>query len=103
MKIYGRANSINVRKVLWAADEIGLSYEREDWGRGLRPLSEQDFRSHSIFGAIPVVDIDGVTLRESQAIVRYLAARAGRDDLYPTDLITRARCEAWMDWGATDL
>lgn len=103
MKIYGRANSINVRKVLWAAEEIGLAYQREDWGRGHRPLSDPEFVSHSIFQAIPVVAVDGVELRESQAIVRYLAARHGRVDLYPLDLVERARCEAWMDWAATDL
>ena len=32
MKIWGRANSINVQKVLWAADECGLKYERTDVG-----------------------------------------------------------------------
>ena len=32
MKIWGRANSINVMKVLWCADECGLKYEREDVG-----------------------------------------------------------------------
>ena len=32
IKIYGRANSINVRKVLWICEEIGETYEREDWG-----------------------------------------------------------------------
>ena len=35
LKIYGRANSINVRKVLWMCHEIGLEYAREDWGRAL--------------------------------------------------------------------
>jgi hypothetical protein len=34
LKVHGRANSINVRKVLWFVDEIGLPYAREDWGRG---------------------------------------------------------------------
>ncbi|HEX7076261.1 MAG TPA: glutathione S-transferase family protein, partial [Hyphomicrobiaceae bacterium] len=40
LKIYGRTNSINVRKVLWTAEEIGLTYTREDWGRGFRSTSE---------------------------------------------------------------
>jgi len=30
LKVYGRANSINVRKVLWMLGELGLPYERED-------------------------------------------------------------------------
>ena len=33
IKVYGRANSINVRRVLWMLEELGLKYEREDWGR----------------------------------------------------------------------
>ena len=32
MKIWGRANSINVMKVLWTADECGLKYERINVG-----------------------------------------------------------------------
>jgi glutathione S-transferase len=34
LKILGRTSSINVRKVLWTCDELGLAYEREDWGTG---------------------------------------------------------------------
>lgn len=102
LKIYGRANSINVRKVLWLADEIGIPYTREDWGRGYRPTSEPEFLKVSAFGVVPVVDDDGFVLRESNTICRYLASKHGRGDLYPTDLKARATIEAWMDWGATD-
>lgn len=103
LKIYGRANSINVRKVLWICDEIGIPFAREDWGRGFRPTSEPEFQKVSVFGVVPVIDDDGFVLRESNTIVRYLAAKHGRADLYPTDLKSRASVEAWMDWGATDL
>ncbi len=103
LKIYGRANSINVRKVLWAAEEIGLAYEREDWGRGFRPTTEPEFLKINPFAVVPVIDDGGFVLRESHAIVRYLAAKHGRADLYPTDLAKRAEVEAWMDWGQTDL
>ena len=64
LKIYGRANSINVRKVLWTADEIGLAYEREDWGRGVRPLSDPQFLAINPFGLIPVIDDDGFVPRQ---------------------------------------
>jgi glutathione S-transferase len=103
LKIYGRANSINVRKVLWIADELGLQYQREDWGRGFRPTSDPEFQRVSPFGVVPVIDDDGFILRESNTIVRYLAAKHGRADLYPVDLRERARVEQWMDWAATDL
>ena len=32
LKIWGRANSINVQKVLWCFGELGLEYERIDAG-----------------------------------------------------------------------
>ncbi|MEZ5816164.1 MAG: glutathione S-transferase family protein [Hyphomicrobiaceae bacterium] len=102
MKIYGRANSINVRKVLWMCREVGEAFTREDWGRGFRSTSEEPFRSVSTFGVVPVVDDDGFVLRESNTIVRYLASKHGRADLYPTELKPRALAEQWMDWAATD-
>jgi hypothetical protein len=43
MKIYGYAASINVRKVLWACEELGLAFEREDWGGGFRSTSDPAF------------------------------------------------------------
>lgn len=103
LRIFGRANSINVRKVLWTCEEIGIAYTREDWGRGYRSTNEPEFAALSAFGVVPVVDDDGVILRESQAIVRYLCGKHERSDLLPTDLQTRARVEAWMDWAATDM
>jgi glutathione S-transferase len=103
LTIYGRANSINVRKVLWVADEIGLSYTREDWGRGFRPTSDPEFLRLNPMGLVPVIDDDGFILRESNTIIRYLAAKHGRTDLYPTEREARARVEAWMDWASTDL
>lgn len=103
LKIYGRASSINVRKVLWLADEIGLAFTREDWGRGFRPLSEPEFLALNPLGLIPVIDDGGFILSDSNVILRYLAAKHGRADLLPTDLQERARVERWMDWQASDI
>lgn len=103
LKIFGRANSSNVRKVLWVAGEIGIPYRREDWGRGHRSTDEAEFKRVSNFGVVPVIDDDGFILRESNTIVRYLCAKHDRCDIYPTDLKTRATVESWMDWGSQDL
>jgi glutathione S-transferase len=103
LKVYGRANSINVRKVLWMLEELGLPYEREDWGRGFRPTADPAFREINPVGVVPVIDDGEFRLRESNAIVRYLADKHGRADLYPKDLRQRATVEAWMDWASTEL
>jgi glutathione S-transferase len=98
LKILGRANSFNVRKVLWICDELGIAYQREDWGRGYTPTSSPEFLEINPIGLIPAVIDDGVVLRESNAIVRYLATKHGPDDIYPRDPVTRAHVEQWMDW-----
>jgi glutathione S-transferase len=103
LKIYGRANSINVRKVLWTVDEIGIPYEREDWGRAFRPLSDPEFLALNPFGLVPVIDDDGFILSESQTIARYLAGMHKRDDLLPAEPKRRAIVESWMDWQGTEV
>jgi glutathione S-transferase len=98
LRILGRANSFNVRKVLWTCDELGIAYTREDWGRGFKPTTQPEFLSVNPLGLVPAV-IDGdQVLRESNAIVRYLATKYGGETIYPTDPLQRARIEQWMDW-----
>ena len=86
LKIYGYAASINVRKVLWMCQELGLSYEREDWGGNFRPTSDPRFRMLNPVGMVPVIDDDGRIIWESNVIVRYLAASRGRADLLPVQV-----------------
>ena len=103
LRILGRANSFNVRKVLWTCDEIGIPYAREDWGRGYRSTEDPEFRALNPTGQVPVVVDGSLVLRESNTIIRYLAARHGAESLYPPELAERARVEQWMDWCAYDV
>ena len=57
----------------------------EDWGRGYTPTSSPEFLEINPIGLIPAVIDGGVVLRESNAIVRYLATKHGPDDIYPRD------------------
>jgi glutathione S-transferase len=103
IRILGRANSFNVRKVLWLCDELGIDYVREDYGRGFRACTEPEFLALNPIAQVPVV-IDGdAVMRESNSIVRYLAAKAGNEEMYPSDLVKRQQIEQWMDWIAYDL
>ena len=102
LKIYGYAQSINVRKVLWACEELGLAFEREDWGGSFRSTSESQFRALNPVGMVPVIDDAGTVVWESNTVVRYLAASRGRDDLLPGHAASRARVEQWMDWQGSD-
>lgn len=103
LRILGRVSSINVRKVLWTCDELGIEYAREDWGAGFRATSEAEFKALNPKALVPVVIDDELVLTESNAICRYLAAKYGRHDLLPTDPVGRAEVELWMDWQIADL
>lgn len=81
LRILGRANSFNVRKVLWVCDEIGIDYTREDFGRGFAPTNTPDFLKLNPTGQVPVVIEGDRVMRESNTIVRYLAAKHGATDL----------------------
>lgn len=103
MKLLGRLSSINVRKVAWTLDELGIAHEREDWGAGFRDPKTPDYRALNPNGQIPVL-IDGdFVLWESNTIIRYLANTYGDDAFFPAAPRRRARIEQWIDWQATDL
>jgi glutathione S-transferase len=103
MRILGKASSINVRKVLWTATELGIAFEREDWGSGFRSTQEPEFLALNPNAMVPVLVDGAAVLWESNTICRYLAARYGDGRLLPVDALARATVEQWMDWQATEL
>ncbi|MRG73245.1 glutathione S-transferase [Alphaproteobacteria bacterium HT1-32] len=98
LKILGRANSSNVRKVLWAATELGQAFERSDVGGPFGGNDTPDYLRMNPTGLVPTL-IDGdVIVWESNAIIRYLGAKYGAGSLWPTDIAVRADADKWMDW-----
>lgn len=102
LTILGRVTSINVRKVLWTADEIGLDYVREDWGLPLRDPAEPAFLQLNPNAQVPVIIEGDFVLWESNAIIRYLAQQHG-STLLPTGQRAQAVMEQWLGWQSTDL
>lgn len=98
LRIWGRTNSVNVKKALWCAGELGLKYERIDAGMAHGVVNTPEYRSLNPNGRVPTIDDDGFVLWESHTIVRYLCAKHSAGMLWPTDLQLRADAERWMDW-----
>ncbi|WIM11591.1 glutathione S-transferase [Enhydrobacter sp.] len=98
MKIWGRANSINVMKVLWAADECGVTYEREDVGGAFGGNDQPWYLKMNPNGVVPTIEDGGRIIWESNSCVRYLAARYAAGSLWPNDPGERSEAERWMDW-----
>jgi glutathione S-transferase len=98
MKIWGRANSINVMKVLWAADECGVKYEREDVGGAFGGNDKPWYLKMNPNGVVPTIDDGGRIIWESNSCVRYLSAKYAAGSLWPNDPGERSEAERWMDW-----
>ena len=101
LKIFGRPNSINVQKVMWAANELDLQYEHEVAGMAFGKVNEDWYRAMNPNSLVPTIDDDGVVLWESNVIVRYLAAKHATGTLMPEGNVGRAEAEMWMDWQQT--
>lgn len=102
LKVWGRMTSNNVQKVMWCIDELDVPHEHIDLPHG---SARQDaaYLAMNPNGLVPTIEDDGFILWESNACVRYIAAKFGSGTLYPTDLRQRADAERWMDWAQTAL
>jgi glutathione S-transferase len=98
LRIWGRSNSINVQKVLWCCEELDIRYQRVDVGGPFGGNREPEYLRLNPNGLVPTISDGGFVLWESNAIVRYLAARHGMGTLCPEDLAERADADRWMDW-----
>lgn len=103
LKIWGRINSVNVKKPVWAAEELGIPYERIDAGMQYGLVDTPDYRAMNPNGRVPVMDDDGFVLWESNAMVRYLARKHGLGTLCPADPRACADADRWMDWCTSTL
>ena len=101
--IHGRATSSNVQAVMWAVGEIGIEHRRLDVGGAFGGNQSSEFLEMNPMGRVPVIQDGDVTMFESQAILRYLAARHGSDALWPVDPVARAPADQWMEWAKVNV
>jgi glutathione S-transferase len=92
-----------VQKVLWAADEIGLKYERTDVGGAFGGNDQKWYLEKNPNGRVPCVEDNGHIFWESNSTVRYLSAAYSAGALWPTDPSTRSDADRWMDWELSSL
>jgi glutathione S-transferase len=103
LKIWGRLSSINVQKVMFCVEELGLPYERIDAGLAYGIVDTPAYRTRNPNGLVPLIEDDGFLLWESNAIVRYLAGKHAAGSMSPSDPRRRADADRWMDWQTTTL
>jgi glutathione S-transferase len=99
LKIWGRANSVNVQKVLWCLRELDLTYERIDAGMAFGRNTEPDYLAMNPNGRVPTMVDGDFVLWESNSVMRYLVMAYGKGSpIYPQDAKRRAAVDRWLDW-----
>lgn len=95
LTLYDNALSTNAQKVRFLLAEAEIAYEAIAVAMG--PLCPPWYGERHPFATVPLLVDDGFALYESNTMLRYLADREGRTDLYPRDPRERARIDQTMD------
>ena len=99
LKIWGRANSVNVQKVLWCLRELDLAYERVDAGMAFGRNHDPDYLAMNPNARVPTLVDGDFVLWESNSIMRYLVLAYGKGSpVYPEAPKRRAGVDRWLDW-----
>lgn len=98
IQIWGRTDSSNVQKVLWCLGELGLEFERLDWGGKFGGNNDESYRAMNPNGLVPTMKDGDFILWESNSVMRYLNAKYGQGRLLPSTPEGMADANRWMDW-----
>jgi glutathione S-transferase len=97
--IWGRANSVNVQKVLWCLHELDLAYDRIDAGMAFGKNNEAPYLAMNPNGRVPTLVDGDYVLWESHSVMRYLTMSYRPDSsIYPQVPKLRAGVDRWLDW-----
>jgi glutathione S-transferase len=108
LTIWGRANSVNVQKVLWCLRELDIGYERIDAGLHFGKNTEPPYLAMNPNGRVPTLVDGDFVLWESNSVMRYLCMAYGKDSgegspIYPKQPKVRAAVDRWLDWTLSTL
>jgi glutathione S-transferase len=95
LTLYGYPTSSNALKVRFLLEELALAY-----GHELVPVAEPRPAAYlelNPIGLVPTLVDEEIVLTESHAILRYLARREGRHDLYGPTQGEAAHIDEWLD------
>jgi glutathione S-transferase len=108
LTIWGRANSVNVQKVLWCLAELDLPYRRIDAGMQFGKNDQPEYLAMNPNGRVPTLVDGDYVLWESNSVMRYLCMTYGQGSgqgspIYPQAPQARAAVDRWLDWSLSTL
>lgn len=103
MKLYDSPISGNCHKARMLLSVLGIDYELVPVNLAGAENRGADYLAINPLGKVPVLDNDGVVLRDSQAILIYLARKAGAEDWYPSDPAGEAEVAQWLMFAVNEI
>jgi glutathione S-transferase len=103
MKLYDMALSGNCYKVRLMLALFGLDYVSTPINLRAGDNKTPEFLAMNPIGKIPVLDDDGFIIRDSQAILVYLAAKHGKAKWWPEDAADQGEVMQWLSFAANEM
>ena len=103
MKLYDMALSGNCYKVRLMLALLGLDYDSTPISLRAGENRTPEFLSMNPLGKIPVLDDDGFVIRDSQAILLYLAAKYGGPKWWPGEAAGQGEVMQWLSFAANEM
>lgn len=103
MTLYDMPLSGNCHKVRLLLSFLSLPYQTRSVDLLGGEQRSPDYLKLNPFGQVPVLDDDGLLVRDSQAILVYLAKRYGGEQWWPDDAYRLAQIAAWLSTAANEI
>ncbi|MDP1737915.1 MAG: glutathione S-transferase [Caulobacter sp.] len=103
MKLYFSPRSGHSHRARLFLSLLGIAFDLIEVDLAARQHKSADFLHMNPLGQIPVLEDDGVTIADSNAILVYLARKLGRADWYPDEAVGAASVQRWLSIAAGQL
>ena len=104
IKLYDAALSGNCHKVRMMLSFLGLEYDTVPINLQEMQQKTDDYLAMNPMGQVPVLDDDGEVVRDSQAILVYLAAKYGGGKWLPSDdPVALGHVMEWLSFSANEM
>jgi len=103
IKLYDTELSANAHKCRMLLSMLSLNYERVDVSLQKGEHRTPEFLAMNPLGQVPVLTDGDVTMRDSGAILVYLAMKYGDESWLPRDPAGMAEIVAWFSFAANEI
>lgn len=103
IELFEFALSGNCHKIRLMLSLLGLNYKSHLLNGAAREHKSPEFLALNSFGQTPVLKDGEIIVRDSQAILVYLARAYGEEDWFPNDATKAAKITEWLSVAANEI